>query len=64
MSNSEELDDPRRAFLIKALAMGLYASGPASSVLRPVYAMGGKVPKKLEPGKSVYDFRGFATVGR
>jgi len=62
MNNSEELDDPRRAFLIKALAMGLYASGAASSVLRPVFAMGGKVPKQLTPGKSIYDVQGLATV--
>jgi hypothetical protein len=62
MSTSEKLDDPRRAFLIKALAMGLYASGTASSVLRPVFAMGGKVPKELTPGKSIYDVQGVATV--
>lgn len=62
MSISEELDDPRRAFLIKALAMGLYASGTTSSVLQPVFAMGGKVPKKLVPGKSIYDVQGLATV--
>jgi hypothetical protein len=42
--------------------MGLYASGTASSVLRPVFAMGGKVPKELVPGKSIYDVQGVAMV--
>jgi hypothetical protein len=62
MNTTEELEDPRRSFLIKALAMGLYASGAASSVLRPVFAMGGRVPKELVPGKSVYDVQGVVKV--
>jgi len=61
MSN-DELEDPRRAFLIKALAMGFYASGTASGILQPVLAMGGRVPKELAPGKSVYDVQGMVTV--
>lgn len=61
MSVSEEADDPRRAFLVKALAMGFYA-GTASSVLRPSFAMSGRVPKKLPPGKSIYDLQGVVRV--
>ena len=52
-----EIDDPRRDFLVRALAAGFFASGPAASILQPVYAMG-KVPKELVPGKSVYDVQG------
>ncbi|MEM7207057.1 MAG: hypothetical protein AAF434_04460 [Pseudomonadota bacterium] len=61
MPRSEELDDPRRDFLIRALAAGFFASGATSAILQPVYGMG-KIPKELVPGKSVYDVEGRALV--
>ncbi len=59
--SSEEIDDPRRELLIKALASGLFMAGGAAGILQPVHAMG-KIPKVLEPGKSIYDMRGEVAV--
>lgn len=55
----EEIDDPRREILIRALSAGMFLG--AGSILQPVYAMG-KIPKVLEPGKSIYDMRGKVSV--
>jgi len=57
----EEIDDPRRELLIRGLAGGLFAAGGSAGILQPVHAMG-KIPKVLEPGKSIYDMRGNVTV--
>ena len=56
----EEIDDPRRKMLVRALAGGFFVAGSAG-ILQPVHAMG-KIPKILEPGKSIYDIRGNVTV--
>ncbi len=58
----EEIDDPRRAILVRALAAGMFVAGGSAGILQPVQAMG-KIPKILEPGKSIYDMRGNVTVG-
>lgn len=55
-----DIDDPRRAFLIRALSYGLYASGLAG-ITRPAWSMG-KVPGVLPPGKSIYDMGGRVRV--
>jgi len=46
--------------LVAGLSAGLFVAGTAG-ILQPVYAMG-KIPKILEPGKSIYDMRGNVTV--
>jgi hypothetical protein len=55
----EEIDDPRRELLIRALSAGMFAG--AGGIIQPVYAMG-KIPKVLVPGKSIYDMRGNVRV--
>ena len=53
----DPIDDPRRAFLIRALAAGLYgASGAAAADLF------GRVPEKLKPGRSFYQVEGAVRV--
>ena len=55
----EEIDDPRREILIRALSAGMFMG--AGGIIQPVSAMG-KIPKVLEPGKSSYDMRGSVSV--
>lgn len=55
----EEIDDPRRELLIQALSAGMFMG--AGGIIQPAYAMG-KIPKVLEPGKSIYDMRGTVSV--
>jgi hypothetical protein len=57
----EEIDDPRRELLIRALSTGLFVASGSAGILQPVHAMG-KIPKELEPGKSIYDMRGDVRV--
>ncbi len=58
---SDEVDDPRREFLIRALSTGLFSSGfVATSALAQSF-FGGK-PTKLPPGKSIYRINGEASV--
>jgi len=56
----KSIDDSRREFLISALSAGLYSVG-GMGILQPVWAMG-KIPKQLEPGKSIYDLSGEVRV--
>ena len=55
----DDIDDPRREFLVRALTAGLFAGsgGFASSV----WGMG-KVPKVIPPGKSFFDIKGDVRV--
>jgi len=53
----EEIDDPRREILVRALQAGTFAAAGPAGLIQPVHAMG-KIPKVLEPGKSIYDMRG------
>ncbi len=56
-----EADDPRRQFLVRMLAAGIFAGGS----LAPSLAFGqllGRRPSKLPPGRSVYRVAGQVTV--
>ena len=55
-----DIDENKRALLIKALSAGFFAVGGVG-LLRPVWAMG-KIPTELVPGKSIYDMRGSVKV--
>ena len=61
MSNSNELDDPRRRTLIMALAAGAFSAGMGS---KQALAWGffGSVPEKLPPTKSIYSLKGKVLV--
>lgn len=56
---SEDAEDPRRAFLLKALAAGLLGAGGISSAAAQVF---GRRPRKLPAGQSVYETSGAASV--
>jgi hypothetical protein len=57
----EEIDDPRRELLVRALTAGLFAVTGTAGIIQPAWSMG-KVPKVLIPGKSIYDLAGDVTV--
>lgn len=61
MSNSNELDDPRRRILIKALAAGALSASVAS---KEAFAWGlfGSVPKQLPASQSIYSLKGKVLV--
>lgn len=61
MSNSNELDDPRRRTLVMALAAGAFSAGMGS---KQALAWGffGSVPEKLPPTKSIYSLKGKVLV--
>jgi hypothetical protein len=54
-----DAEDPRRAFLLKALAAGLLAAGAIPGARAQTF---GRRPQKLPPGQSVYEASGAATV--
>jgi hypothetical protein len=56
-----EEDDPRRRWLIKALAAGLFSGGLTGFSPLAAQIVGGR-PTKLPPGTSVYRSSGTATV--
>ena len=56
-----ELDDPRREFLVRALTLGLFTGGNLGSLFQAGYAMG-DVPRKLPDGRSIYQLQGSVTV--
>ncbi len=58
----DEINDPRREFLIKALTSGLFLTGSAGLSV-PAWAMG-KIPRELPPGKSIYKLSGDVKVDR
>lgn len=58
----DDVDDPRRDFLVRALTVGAFAIG-SNGLMMPVAAMG-KIPKVLPPGKSIFDLRGHVTVNK
>ena len=53
----DPINDPRRAFLIRALAAGLYAAGGGAAA-----DFFGRVPEKLKAGRSFYRMRGKVLV--
>lgn len=58
---SEEYEDPRREFLIRALGLGLFGAGASRSLLQSAYAMG-DIPSKMPPGRSIYRLDGSVSV--
>lgn len=61
MKNSHEVDDPRRAWLIQALAAGVFAAGWQSAQAQSLF---GKKPAKLPPGQSMYAVSGDVQVNQ
>ena len=61
MKRMDEIDDPRRQWLIRALAAGFFgaASASAQSVTFGIF---GSRPRKLPPGQSIYGLSGQVTV--
>jgi hypothetical protein len=57
---TDEIDDPRRDFLVKMLTAGAFAAG--SWVLPSAVQGMGKIPKLLPPGKSFFDIKGDVRV--
>ena len=58
---SKIIDDPRRAFLVDALAIGLFASANVAGILQASNAMG-SIPDRLPQGRSIYRLEGTVTV--
>lgn len=56
---SQVIEHPKRAFLIQALGMGLFAT--SAGFVSPVFALG-SVPAKLPPGRSIYKLKGSVEV--
>jgi len=56
---SNEAEDPRRAFLLKALAAGVFAAGATSAAWAQFF---GRKPQRLPAGQSVYEATGAVTV--
>lgn len=55
----KDAEDPRRAFLLKALAAGILAVGGIPAARAQFF---GRKPQKLPPGQSVYEASGAVTV--
>ena len=58
---NEKNDDPRRKFIVDALALGLFGSLNTFGLTQASYAMG-DVPKKLPEGRSIYKLKGKVIV--
>lgn len=61
MSRFEELDDPRRRVLIKALAAGVFSTALADKAALAAGIFGNR-PGKLPPGQSIYRLSGEVMV--
>lgn len=60
---NQNAEDPRRAFLVKALASGLFAATAWFGPVLPTQAQWwGRRPQQLPPGQSVYEARGPVVV--
>ena len=59
MQNQDDIDDPRRAWLIQALTAGFFVSGLGGAQAQGFF---GNKPTKLATGKSIYALRGDVTV--
>ncbi|HEU4644963.1 MAG TPA: hypothetical protein VFS80_05280 [Burkholderiales bacterium] len=57
--SNEAAEDPRRAFLLKALAAGVFAAGATPAAWAQFF---GRKPQKLPAGQSVYEATGAVTV--
>jgi hypothetical protein len=58
----DHIDDPRRNFLIRALATGLYAIGTTAASRTHAEGILGQVPEQLKPGQSFYRLDGEVLV--
>ena len=58
---TEEVDDPRRDFLVKTLTMGLVATSGILTLDQAAMAMG-EVPRKLPDGRSIFRLEGDVQV--
>ncbi len=58
---SKDLDDPRRLFLVRALSLGLFATGQAASLFQASHARG-DIPSVLPEGRSIYKLEGVVMV--
>ncbi len=58
---NENIEDPRREFLVRALTMGLFATPNLANLFQPSYALG-NIPDKLPDGRSIFKLRGDVTV--
>ncbi len=61
MKRMDEIDDPRRLMLIRALTAGLLGTG-LSGVQAITFGIFGSRPKKLPEGQSIYGLSGQVTV--
>jgi hypothetical protein len=61
MRNSQDIDDPRRAWLIQALAAGFFAGGLGQARAQGFSIFGTK-PSKLPPSQSIYGISGDVKV--
>lgn len=59
MGRFQDIDDPRRAWLIRALATGALAYGGDAALAQSLF---GSKPAKLPPGRSVYSLSGDVKV--
>lgn len=66
IKKDQELDDPRREFLVNALTAGMFAATGAMGLLMPTgvaqASIFGKVPRKVPKGKSFFDLSGEVRV--
>lgn len=66
IKKDEELDDPRREFLVNALTAGAFAATGAMGLLMPAgvsqASIFGKVPREVPPGKSFFSLSGDVRV--
>ncbi len=58
---SKDLEDPRRDFLVRALSLGLFATGQVAGLLQASHARG-DVPNVLPEGRSIFKLEGEVTV--
>ena len=61
MKRMDEIDDPRRQWLIRALAAGFFGAASASAQA-VTFGIFGSRPRKLPPGQSIYGLSGQVTV--
>jgi hypothetical protein len=61
MKRTDEIDDPRRQLLVRALTAGLLGAA-SSSTLAVTFGVFGSRPRKLPPGQSIYGLSGQVTV--
>ncbi len=58
---SKNINDPRRAFLVDALSIGLFTGANVAGIFQASRAMG-DIPSKLPPGQSIFRLEGRVTV--